>query len=231
MRRRLSGAGEDTLLFESPFDGLLHRAPDFGQIVPEVGFLAHLDVFPIAPSRVFTPVHDVDEGVQLVDVLLAGHGLPLFGQCASSDAVDSPLLGDCAVGINGFEQHSVRVEGEEHFGLPEDADGGVGGEDVVDGHVSHVATSGRSQAAIECDLEGCGFGMAREEHLGGFVRAHGMAARWALSDAVYFLDALHLEQFGRIDAFVSEAFELVDDGLAVSSVGHAKPAAWWCRGR
>ena len=182
----MEASGKDAFATDAFFDGAFHGVPHVGEVVPDVVAFALLNVFPESEAFVFDVVEDLGEGMVLVDVIFLELGL-LVGEEAAADAVDGPLVEDLALGVEGFEEHSVGVEGKYDLGLPDDFDGNGGGADL-DGFVGAVALAGGGEGAVEGDAEARGVGVFLAELNGGEIGAHGVAAGGAVAFLVYFLD-------------------------------------------
>ena len=63
---QIQRAGQDSFTIQSPFYGSLHGFPYLLQVIPNVAFLAFLDVLPVTFSGTFTPLQYFGHTVHFV---------------------------------------------------------------------------------------------------------------------------------------------------------------------
>lgn len=111
-------AGQHAFGFYAALDGCFHHAPYLGKVVPYVGILVCVDVFPVAPSAVLAPFEDVLNLCERIDAFAGSAGLAFFHDVTSAYAVICACACEVSVGVECAERHAVGVERKDGVRLP-----------------------------------------------------------------------------------------------------------------
>ena len=154
---QMKTARDDTFGLESGTDGFLHDVPHVLEVIPDVGGLALLHVFPVVHAFMFDIRQNLGEGGHIINVLFRD-ACGFVGKGTATDAIDGPVASGVAVRVEGLEMHSVGMERKNDIRFPDYVDG-YGGCAFEERFVGMVTAAGGGKTAIEGDADGVGVGM------------------------------------------------------------------------
>ena len=97
---QMKRAWKHTFTFNAPLYRLLHRHPDFLQIIPDFSSLASLHILPVVHAIVLTPTLDIRQTLEFIHIVRSVESVSCrlaFRQCAASHTVNCPVCRNIAL--------------------------------------------------------------------------------------------------------------------------------------
>jgi hypothetical protein len=137
-----------TVGLDATLHSLAHYAPYLREEYPEVGALVHLDILPECATIIATPVKDVGELGQGVDVCTLDGGAVLLSECTTTYTIYGPVVCYVVVGVERLKAHAVGMKGLEYGWFPDELYLTMGTQGVEYSLVGKVTLACCCEAAI-----------------------------------------------------------------------------------
>ena len=182
---QMQRAGQHALMLKAILHRLLHGLPYRLKEIPYLRSLTFLNILPIAPSVVKTPLHNLLQRVHAVHLWGSQYTVLFsFGQGTASNTEHRPLVCHGSIIAKGSERHSVGMVFQRGFRLPHYRSGSQRCQHLLNSLVGKVSLACCGKAAIKGDFKAGRATIASGKYRCRFVRSHRMAARWALANPV-----------------------------------------------